>query len=629
MRGERLVPWKILAMLGLSLLLAPATRAIEMPNGEHATVPVQGREDSPGGILFKERCSQCHDHPTGRIPPRTYIGILRSPESIIRTLTLGVMKQQAEGLSADQIREIATFLTGRQPGESPEPDPNANLCKVSGPQIVVGREGDWNGWSPDLVNSRYQRAPGFTAAEVPRLKLKWAFAYPDIAYGQPAVVAGRVYITSRAGLVFSLDAKTGCTYWSFDAGAPVRTTVSVGPLPASATAHFAVYFGDEKGNVFALDAETGKPLWTASADDHPEARITGTPKLYKGRLYVPVSSMEEVGGGTPTYPCCTFRGSVVALDAATGKLLWKSYSIQQPPEPTRKNDIGTQMYAPAGGSIWNSPTIDEKRGLIYVGTGDSYTDMPTDSTDAVIAIDLATGKRVWTAQVKKHDDWVVGCFPGVTPGNCPKAPGPDFDFGASPTIHDLPNGKQIILDGAKSGVVYAFDPDAKGKILWHDKVGEGSNSGSILWGPADDTKHYYVSIGDVNAKPPYASGGLWAFDPATGHHAWNTPAPPPICGWGPVNCTKAQPSGLAAVPGAVFAGSWDGHVRGYAAENGKIIWDFDTGHVFDAVNGVKAKGGAMDMGAIVAAEGMLVVNSGTTPVQHPGNALLVFTVDGK
>ncbi len=623
------MPWKILAVLALCVVLAPSTWAIEMPNGDHQTVPVQGRDDSPGGILYKERCAQCHDHPTGRIPPRTFLGIVRSPESIIRTLSRGVMKQQAAGLSPDQMREIATYLTGRQPGESPEPDPNANLCAKPGPTIAVGNSGDWNGWSPDLVNSRYQPAPGFTAADLPRLKLKWAFAYPDIAYGQPSIVAGRIYITSRFGTVFSLDAGTGCTYWSFDAGAPVRTAVSIGALPASASARFAAYFGDEKGNVFAIDAETGKALWSVSVEDHPQARITGAPKLYKGRLYVPVSSMEEVGGGTPSYSCCTFRGSVVALDAASGKMLWKSYSIREEPKPTRKNQIGTQMYAPAGGAIWDSPTIDEKRRLIYVGTGDSYTDTPTHSTDAVIAIDLQTGERVWTTQVKKHDDWVVGCFPGVTPGNCPKAPGPDFDFGASPTIHDLPNGKQIILDGAKSGVVYGFDPDAKGKIVWQDKIGEGSNSGSIVWGPAADPVHYYVSIGDVNAKPPYESGGVWAFDPGTGRHAWHTPAPPPVCGWGTVNCTKAQPSGVTAVPGAVFAGSWDGHVRAYDAATGKMVWDFDTGHSFDAVNGVKAKGGAIDMGAIVVGDGMLLVNSGTTPVQHPGNALLVFTVDGK
>jgi polyvinyl alcohol dehydrogenase (cytochrome) len=409
----------------------------------------------------------------------------------------------------------------------------------------------------------------------------------------------------------------------------VRTAVSIGALPASAPAKFAAYFADEKANVFALDAETGKQLWSVSVDDHALARITGAPKLFKGRLYVPVSSMEEVGGGTPNYPCCTFRGSVVAVDAVTGKILWKSYSIQAAPKPTRKNDSGTQMYGPAGGAIWNSPTIDEKRKLLYVGTGDSYTDVATDSTDAVIALDLATGKRVWTSQARKHDDWLVGCSPGQTPGNCPKAPGPDFDFGASPILHTLPNGKQVILAGAKSGVVYGFDPDAKGKILWQNKIGEGSNSGSIVWGPAADRDALYVSIGDVNAKPPYEAGGVTALDPATGEKLWHTPAPAPVCGWGTVHCSKAQPSGVTAIPGLVFVGSWDGHIRGYAAKDGSIVWDYDTGHAFDAVNGGKANGGAIDMGGQVIANGMLFVNSGVTPVQHPGNALLAFTVDGK
>jgi polyvinyl alcohol dehydrogenase (cytochrome) len=402
----------------------------------------------------------------------------------------------------------------------------------------------------------------------------------------------------------------------------------VGALPEGGQASAAAYFGDEKGKAYAVDAQSGKLLWATQVEDHPLARITGAPKLFRGVLYVPVSSMEEVAGGTPKYQCCTFRGSVVALNAVTGKQIWKSYLIAEKPKKTRLNPSGTQMFGPAGAAIWNSPTIDPKRGVLYVGTGDSYTDTPTDATDAVAALDLATGARKWVSQVRTHDDWLLGC-PETKDGNCPKTSGPDFDFGASPILHTLANGRQVILAGSKSSTVFAFDPDQKGKILWQRKLGAGSNSGGILWGPAVDGDNIYVSIGDAWVEPPAVPGGVFALDAATGSVVWKTPAPDPVCSWGAEHCSKAQPSGVTAIPGIVFAGSWDGHLRGYSAKDGKIVWEFDTAKSFDGVNGVKVKGGAMDMGGQTIAGGMLAVNSGVTPIQRPGNALLMMTIDGK
>jgi len=341
-----------------------------------------------------------------------------------------------------------------------------------------------------------------------------------------------------------------------------------------------------------------------------------------------MSSMEEVGGATPRYSCCTFQGSISAVDAVTGKVLWKTYTITKRPAKTKLNPSNVQMYGPAGVAVWDSPTIDPKRNLLYVGTGDSYTDVPVDSDDAILALDLKTGQRKWVSQARKSDIWLLGC-PDEKGGNCPAELGPDFDFGSSPILHTLPDGKQVILDGAKSSVMYAFDPDHQGKILWQRKLNQGSSTGGIEWGPAADDKNVYVAIADWPAKPPYVAGGLWALDPATGDVVWHTPAPPPVCHWGPTNCSPAQPSAVTVIPGAVLEGSWDGHLRGYGPKDGSIIWDFDTGQTWDAVNGVKATGGAMDMGAQAIAGGILAVNSGTTPLQHPGNALIVLTVDGK
>lgn len=589
--------------------------------------PVPDSEKANGKDVYDAHCAECHDYPTGRIPARSFISIIPSPDSIISTLSRGVMKPMAKTLTPQQIHDVAVFLTGREPGNDPQPNIHANMCSDDGGPIDFANP-EWNGWGRDIENSRYQPNPGITAADLPRLKVKWAFAYPGIAYGQPTIVGGRVFIETREGEVFSLDAKTGCTHWVYEVSAPVRTAVSVGALPKGAPAEYAAFFGDEKGKAYAVDAMTGKLLWATQVDDHPLARITGTPRFYEGRLYVPMSSMEEVGAGTVQYQCCTFRGSVSALDAATGKIIWKTFVIPQKPEKTKLNAQNVQMWGPAGGAVWNSPTIDPKRGVLYVGTGDSYTDVPTDGTDAIVALDLKTGKRKWVNQVSTKDSWVLGC-PETKDGNCPKESGPDFDFGASPILHTLSNGKQVILAGAKSSVVYGFDPDQKGKMLWQHKLGAGSNSGGIIWGPGADADHFYVSIGDAWVEPPAVPGGVFAIEPSTGALVWQTPAPPPVCSWGTEHCSKAQPSGLAVVPGFVFAGSWDGHLRAYSTTDGKILWDFDTAQTFDGVNGAKAKGGAMDMGGQVVAGGMLVVNSGTTPIQKPGNALLMLTVDGK
>jgi polyvinyl alcohol dehydrogenase (cytochrome) len=162
-------------------------------------------------------------------------------------------------------------------------------------------------------------------------------------------------------------------YWRFAQSTPSRTTVSVGPLPGVAPSGYAAYFGDTSANVYAVDAATGALLWKTRVDPHPRAVLTGSPVLYKGRLYVPVSSYEEPVATQASYSCCTFRGSIVALDAATGKLRWKVFAIDRPPVPTIRNSAGTQMYGPAGAAVWSAPTIDARRERLYFATGNSYT----------------------------------------------------------------------------------------------------------------------------------------------------------------------------------------------------------------------------------------------------------------
>ena len=576
--------------------------------------------------IYQAKCAMCHDKPTGRIPPRAQI-VKRSNEDIIQSLTTGSMKQWAEGFSAAQISALASYLTGKQAGSIAQPGTNQNMCKEPAGPISL-KEPLWNGWGRDLDNTHYQPKPGIKPEDVPRLKVKWAWTHPGpMATGQPTIIGDRLFVTTEAGQLFSLNAQTGCTYWSVNTGAGLRSAVSVGPLPAGSKAKFAIYFGDQKSSVTALDAETGELLWKTKVEDHLMSRITGSPVLYRDRLYVPVSSVEEVTGRDAKYPCCKFRGSLVSLDAYTGKLLWKSFTVQEEPKPFKINSAGTQMYGPAGGAIWSAPTLDLKRKVIYVATGNSYTDVPTGHSDAIIAFDMETGKLKWVNQVTPKDNFLVGCRqPGV--GNCPEDAGPDYDFGSSPVIRSLPGGKQIILAGQKSGVIYALDPDHQGKILWQQRLGAGGALGGIEWGFAVDEKNVYVPMSDVSG--PARKPGITALNFATGATLWNVPAPPINCSWGTTRCNNSQSAAASVIPGVVFSGSVDGHLRAYSTANGVIVWDVDTAPPIATVNGGPTKGGALDGGGPTIANGILYTNSGYGKiVGQAGNLLLAFSVDGK
>ncbi len=593
-----------------------------------------GKDAPPDGAkLYEERCAVCHDNtgnnPQDRTPPKSLL-TRRAPDDIIAALTTGSMKSQAAGLKELEIRAIAVYLTGKQPSGVIDPSQLANRCQAPGGPINLKATG-WNGWSTDLDNTRFQPKPGLKAEDVPKLKVKWAFAYPaTMAIGQPTIVGNRLYVTTDSGQVINLNAQTGCAYWAVSVGAPVRTSVSVGALPPNSKAKFVAYFGDERATVHAVDAETGKQLWKIKLDDHPVARITGSPVLYKDRLYVPVSSVEEAISRPDKYECCKFRGSMAALDAYTGKLLWQTYAIPEEPKPHKKNSAGTQMYGPAGAAIWSAPTLDLKRGVLYAGTGNSYTDVKTGGSNSIIAFELATGKIRWAFQAMPNDNFIMNCGrPGQ--GNCPENAGPDFDFGSSPILRKLPNGKDVLLVGNKGGVLFALDPDNQGKKLWEIKLGAGTALGGIQWGFTADATTTYVAVADPFGAPDKRNPGLSAVKIATGEKLWQVPAPVVPCSWGKSRCTNAQSAAVTLIPGIVFSGTTDGHLRAYATADGKVVWDFDTAaQPYDAVNGKQAKGGTIDAGGPTIANGILYINSGYGRIiGMPGNALLAFSVDGK
>jgi polyvinyl alcohol dehydrogenase (cytochrome) len=572
--------------------------------------------------LYSKRCATCHDSQAqARVPTREEIS-KRSPEQIVKTMFTGPMTMQAIGLSPDEGRAIARYLTGKEFGSAEAPA--TGFCPA-GAKAFRPEPGGWNGWGVDSANTRYQPNPGLTADQIPKLKLKWAFGFPDtiMAYAQPAVSGGRVFVGSGSGKVYSLDAATGCTYWIYDAGIGVRSAVTIANLSGG---RFAAFFGDINANVHAVDASTGKLLWKVRVDDHPVARVTGAPMFYEGRVYAPVSSIEEASAMSTTYECCKFRGSVVALDAASGKQIWKSYSVTDPARPTRKTKSGVQLYGPAGAAIWGAPTIDAKRKLIYAATGNSYTDVDINTSNAVLAIDMESGQLKWARQVLPKDNFVMGCRPGKE--DCPAELGPDLDFGSSTILTTVAGGKQVLLAGQKSSILYGLDPDQQGKILWQIKLGRGGALGGIEWGFAANSSTAYVAVSDRFGGE--TSGGLHAVQIETGEKLWSSLPSKPDCEPRAKGCSPAKSAAISAIPGVVFSGSVDGHFRAYSTQTGEMIWDFNTGQKFQTVNGVEASGGSLDSGGPAIANGMVFTGSGYGLWNGaPGNVLLAFSVDGK
>jgi|SRR5579872_4785973 len=597
-----------------------------------------------GATVYVKHCSQCHDKGVSRAPLRAALQRL-SPESVLQALTSSTMARQGAELSAAEAHAVSEFVAGKAFGS--EPAAQQGFCSdKQAPFDKPFATPHWNGWGVNPANQRAQPGAmaGLSAAQVPDLKVKWAFGFPDgiRAFAQPTVAGGRIFIGSDRGKVCSLDAVTGCTYWVFEASAPVRAAISIGPVGE----RWAAYFGDQAAQAYALDAGTGKLLWKTHVEELPFAVITGAPALYDGRLYVPVSSYEEVTGAAPGYECCKFRGSVVALDASTGKQVWKSYTIPDAPRPVKKNARGTQLWGPSGAGVWSAPTLDLKKRAIYVTTGDSYSDPAARTSDAFVAFDMDTGKLLWSRQMTAGDAFNIACG-GPEPANCPEAKGPDFDFGSSPILVELANGKRALVAGQKSGVVHAVDPDQQGEVLWQTRIGEGGAVGGVQWGSAVDGQNVYVALSDVRFRfvagaaaganktlfggysemDSKAGGGMFALSLATGERVWHTP--PPGCGE-KHGCSPAQSAAVTLIPGVVFSGGLDGHLRGYSMTDGRIVWDADTAREYRTVNGVKATGGSIDGPGPVVAGGILYVNSGYAFLGGmPGNVLLAFSVDGK
>lgn len=570
-----------------------------------------------GEEVYTKRCSACHDQTNPRIPPRD--SLKKMPASrILKVLDFGVMMQVAYQLTRDEREAVAKFL-GTDVADNPLPA--EAFCKDRKVSINDKSKFIWNGWSPKGDNARFQTADvaGLNIDQVKKLQLKWAFGYEgDVnAFALPAFFDGQIFVGSARGTIHALRAESGCVQWTFDANGPVRSAMIVVPNGARHT----LLFGDQIGWYYALEAETGKLIWKKRIEQHDTARLTGAALVRNGVVYVPVASWEETRSSGADYLCCTFRGALVALRIRDGEQIWKSYMVAEPALQGR-TDSGKAKWGPSGASIWSTPAYDAKRNLIYVTTGDNFSAPATLTSDALVAIDPADGRIVWASQTTAND---------VSPSER----GPDFDYGSPPLLIKTPAGRDLILAGQKSGLVYAFDPDKKGEVVWQTRVGRGAANGGVQWGMSYDGQNLYAAVSDAAGKrvtdanggpvrtfDPAAGGGLTALKVSDGSKLWF--APPPDCGTRP-GCSPAQSAALTSIPGAVFSGTLGGLLRAYSTEDGKVLWEYDTVRDFQTVNGVKAKGGAIDGPGPMVIKGMVFVNSGYSRFGGiPGNVLLAF-----
>jgi polyvinyl alcohol dehydrogenase (cytochrome) len=601
----------------------------------------QGLSESTGVGQYFTNCARCHESTDNHEAPRTSALKQMTPEHIYEVLTTGSMRTTAETLSDSDKRLIAEWVGGRKidTDMAGAGEKMPNRCSTHPPVRKLDAPG-WNGWGVDYRNSRAQSAAaaGLSPGQVSRLQLKWAFGFPGASalYGQ-AVIDGRLYATSNAGYVYSLDAETGCIHWSFRAQAVVRSGFTAGRL-SRASERLAVFFGDIHGLAYALDASTGELIWKSQTDAHPLARITGTPVLQGGRLYVPVASLEEPESGQADYACCTFRGSVSALDAMTGEPIWKTYTIGEEPKVVGRNSRGKDMLAPAGAGVWVTPILDLKRRALYFGTGNAFSGTPK-TANALMAVSMDTGKVLWSMQALPLDVWHNGCpqtIPGgrqggagrggggavpgggrgipYPPENCPNPTGPDWDFSASSSLATTTDGRDIIIAPQKQGLVWAVDP-ATGAVLWKQDVAReiAGGRGETLFGGAVDREKAYFGL---------VSGAHLALDLKTGEEVWYSPITRPA---GREN-KRGVVGAVTLLPGVLLSGAGDGVVRAVSSKTGQLLWQFDTAQEFKTVNGVAARGGSLASGGPTVANGMVFIGSGYPGFQggDPGNVLLAF-----
>ena len=601
---------------------------------------VRASADAPDDIaaLYKATCAVCHDVPETKAPPTDMLRRLPAGQ-ILMTMELGKMQPQAAALKPEQRVKIAHWLAAEEDAKR-EAWIAEKACPAATPVPVTGLAN----WGLGHDNARHARSSQIAAGNVGELELEWSVALPSVTSmrSQPVIAGDTVFLGSKGAHLLALDRHSGCVRWSLKTEAPIHSALTLDRTPDGVA---TLFFADEFATVYAVDAARGSLRWRTRVKWFPTSIISGPITYFDGRLYVPLSSFEVAAAGVPTHECCRTHGGIAALDAMSGKAIWR-YDTTAQAKPTYVNRDGVQMWGPSGAVVWNSPTVDARRGALYFGTGQNASSPATGTSDAIIALDLETGAERWVFQALANDAWNAACLGGGA--SCPKENGPDYDFGASVILLERKQG-DLLLAGQKSGEVFALDPDRRGAVVWRKRVGSGSSNGGVHHGMATDGERVYVPIADPERKLAgyVPKPGVYALAVEDGGLVWShpvergcefDPADAPLVGlaemargssgrspWPGCSYYYGQSAAALVANGVVYAGALDGKLRMLDARDGKLLRVIETSQPFQATNGVDGHGGAIDVGGVLVDGDQLFVTSGYGMFgQMPGNMLLVY-----
>jgi polyvinyl alcohol dehydrogenase (cytochrome) len=507
---------------------------------------IQADAEHPGRQVYQEWCAACHDN--GQDTRATGLDGLRqlNRAHVNYTLTYGYMKREAQNVPKEDLAQLIDWLPQNE--EAGDAWVDEARCPIKRRRVRLDasqtRAAVTFGLGPRNERRISAGDSGLATADMKDLELAWVVAFPNAPTmrSQPVLVGDTLFLAATdAGRLYALDADTGCVKWMYVSDMTLRSSLSFAEATARSPA--AIVMGDAAGRVHAVAAETGRRLWVTDVSLNDLNRITGAPVVNGDRVYAPLSAIEVNYTQYDDYECCKGQGAIVALDLATGAKVWTGRTMEEA-KPTVVSRTGTQQWGPSGAIIWSTPAIDEARGVLYAGTGENTSWPATDTSDAIIAYDLATGERRWSFQATAADIWNYAC--GRNSANC-DWPGvyhsPDFDFGGSAMIVKRKDGRDLVVAGQKSGVVWAIDPDNKGALVWSNRVGRGAANGGIHWGVATDGERVFAPLNDPTEPPghPAWGPGLHALDLETGDILWTYKPTAADCG-------EAVPAGVTTRP---------------------------------------------------------------------------------
>jgi polyvinyl alcohol dehydrogenase (cytochrome) len=483
-------------------------------------------------------------------------------------------------------------------------------------------------WGIDARNTRYQARSTLSSANAGRLELAWVYGLASTTpRSQPLVSEDTLFVGDSPRGVVALDRERGCERWRVPHGGNISSAL----LPAESGKHRMIIFNDRTEGVYALDARTGERIWHARIDEQPIPWYSGTALPIGDTLYVPISSMEVAVAMNPFYGCCTTSGGMAAVDLATGTRRWFLPTIPEAPKRTGSHWFFVDEYGPSGAAVWAGPSYNAARQWLYFGTGQNYSHPTTDTSDAIFAVDAATGAVQWRRQFTANDAYTAACNNiELDHPNCPKPTGPDVDFGAPTMLVNAKSGRQLLIAGQKSAEVHALDPDT-GEVVWSTRLGRGGIIGGVHWGMAANEALglLFVPISDKAIEgfpaPGDPSPGLYALDIETGEQRW-VYTRPSRCD--EAECVFGLSAAVTAANDVVVIGSMDGMLEVLDARSGEPLWSHDAWRDYEAVNDTTTRGGAFDAHGVVLADDLLVVVAGYGYVgrQRGGNALLVFRI---